>query len=115
VLEKYVLDSLYTELVEILNSITSLIPQGSENQIIEPDKNGSKNIGKASEESKVTPNRMRTSFYLGEYLSEDENDVNEYKQYYYPFSEVVVHVLKKTICSFLDRVNDYKQVVGIKL
>lgn len=67
--------------------------------------------------------RFRTNFVLGEILSEDESHSVEYKDYPYPFEEVLLNVLRKTINGFLNRrggriyigIDDDRVVRGIQL
>jgi len=47
--------------------------------------------------------RFRRSFIFNERLNEDENKITEYKNYQFPFNDQIRGVLKKTICSFINR------------
>ena len=67
--------------------------------------------------------RWRTSFIEGEFLQFDESQNIEYKNYFWPFDDELVHNLKKQFCGFLNSiggrlyigVKDNKQVIGLKL
>ena len=45
----------------------------------------------------------RTYFFYNEILTEDEGENIEYKNYHYPFSEILTKTLAKAICSFLNQ------------